>query len=156
MTYAENAGIKARSAREFTGEICIADDAGLEVFALDGAPGLYSKRFGGEELPFPEKIKLLLSKLEGVEDRRARFFCAVVVAYPGGEGRFEATCEGMIAEQPVGEGGFGYDPVFYLPELGRCMAELTAEEKDAVSHRGKVLLAALPTLRELLGFDSMT
>jgi XTP/dITP diphosphohydrolase len=143
-TYAENATIKAESAAAFTGEWSLADDAGLEIDALDGAPGLYSKRFGGEDLPFPEKIAMILDKLDGVpeEGRGARFRCCVALAAPGHETRvLESICEGRIAEQPSGNGGFGYDPVFYLPELGRTMADLTAAEKHAISHRGKVLRA---------------
>ena len=140
-TYAENATIKAESAAETTGEWCLADDAGLEIDALDGAPGLYSKRFGGESLPFPEKIALVLARM-GDRPRGARFRCCVALARAGRPTRvLEATCEGRIAEAPSGGGGFGYDPVFLLPELGRTMAELTPEEKHAVSHRGKVLRA---------------
>lgn len=140
-TYAENAAIKADSAAAFTHEWCLADDAGLEVDALGGAPGLYSKRFGGEALPFPEKIALILSGM-GDGARGARFRCCVALAHPGEETRvLEATCEGRIAESPSGNGGFGYDPIFFLPELGRTMADLTAAEKHAVSHRGKVLRA---------------
>jgi XTP/dITP diphosphohydrolase len=143
-TFAENAAIKAESARQFTGEWCVADDAGLEVEALDGAPGLYSKRFGGEELPFPEKIALLLSKMNEVPNRgrNARFNCCVALAGPGHRTElFQATCEGVIAPSPSGGGGFGYDPIFFLPELGRTMAELSPAEKHAISHRGKVLRA---------------
>lgn len=141
-TYAENASIKAESAASFTGEWSIADDAGLEVDALGGAPGLYSKRFEGENTPFPEKIARLLQKIEAIpeEQRTARFRCCVALARPGEATRvFEATCEGVIAQEPRGAGGFGYDPIFYLPELGRTMAELTPDEKHAVSHRGQVL-----------------
>lgn len=143
-TYAENASIKAESGSRFTGEWCLADDAGLEIDALDGAPGLYSKRFGGEGLPFPEKIALVLEKLNGVPEggRGARFRCCVALSAPGKPIRvLEATCEGRIAEQPSGSGGFGYDPIFFLPQLGCTMADLTAAEKHAVSHRGKVLKA---------------
>ncbi len=140
-TYAENATIKAESAARFTGEWCLADDAGLEVDALDGAPGLYSKRFGGEDLPFPQKSDLLLSKLEGVTDRAARFRCCVALVGPSLATTFEAICEGRIAERPSGGGGFGYDPIFDLPEMGRTMADLSAAEKHAISHRGKVLRA---------------
>lgn len=148
-TYAENALIKARSAAIVTGELCLADDAGLEVAALDGAPGLYSKRFGGEDLPFPRKIELLLSKLVGATDRSARFVCAVALVDGSGlEEVFLATCEGRICEEPHGGGGFGYDPVFFLPELGRTMAELTPYEKDSVSHRGKVLSQVMRHLRQ--------
>jgi len=141
-TYPENAAIKSESAAAFTGEWSLADDAGLEIDALDGAPGLYSKRFGGEDLPFPEKMALILEKLKDLpdEERAARFRCCVALTSPQGETRvFEATCEGRIAREPKGQGGFGYDPIFYLPELGRHMAELTPDEKHAISHRGKVL-----------------
>jgi len=149
-TYIANARIKAESAAGFTGEWSLADDAGLEIDALDGAPGLYSKRFGGEELPFPEKMAKILSMLEGMPEgaRDARFRCAVALARPGQPTEeFEATCEGRIAETPSGSGGFGYDPIFYLPELGRTMAELTPADKHTVSHRGKVLRKVIERLR---------
>ena len=151
-TYQENATIKAESAAAFTGELCIADDAGLEIDHLEGAPGLYSKRFGGEHLPFPEKIALILDKLDGVPTagRGARFNCWVALAAPGMDtSAFNATCEGRIAEQPSGAGGFGYDPIFFLPEKGCCMADLTAEQKHEISHRGKVLRAAIRHLSAL-------
>ncbi|MFZ4507979.1 MAG: RdgB/HAM1 family non-canonical purine NTP pyrophosphatase [Fimbriimonas sp.] len=143
-TYAENAAIKAVSASEFTGEWCVADDAGLEIDALDGAPGLYSKRFGGEDLDFPGKIARILELLQDTpeEGRGARFRCCVALQIPGKPIEiFEATCEGKIADEPSGNGGFGYDPIFWLPEQNRTMADLTAEEKHAISHRGKVLRA---------------
>jgi XTP/dITP diphosphohydrolase len=141
-TYAGNALIKARAAAEATGELCIADDAGLEIDALDGAPGVHSKRFGGEHLPFPHKIAKVLSLLEGVpaERRSARFRCVVALADGSGyEQTFEATCEGIIASESRGEGGFGYDPIFLYPEAGKTFAEMAPEEKHSVSHRGKVL-----------------
>jgi XTP/dITP diphosphohydrolase len=141
-TYQANAAIKAESGAAFTGEWCLADDAGLEIDALDGAPGLYSKRFGGEDLPFPEKIAKILDLLADVptEGRGARFRCAIALAGPTGETRhWEATCEGRIAAEPSGNGGFGYDPIFWLTELSCTMADLTAEQKHAISHRGKVL-----------------
>lgn len=139
-TYAENASIKAESAFNFCNEWCIADDAGLEIDALDGAPGLYSKRFGGEDLPFPEKMTKILSLMKEDENRAARFRCNVALIGPGHPSKvFESTCEGVIANQPSGNGGFGYDPIFYLPELGCCMADLTAAKKHEISHRGKVL-----------------
>lgn len=139
-TYAANALIKAASSAQFTGLPSVADDAGLEIDALDGAPGLYSKRFGGEDLPFPEKMAKIISLLDGAESRRARFRCCVVLAIGDRHWTVEATCEGSIAEVPRGEGGFGYDPIF-LPDdaPGRTMAELTPSEKHAISHRGKVL-----------------
>lgn len=140
--YEANALIKARSGLVATGEECVADDAGLEIDALDGAPGLYSKRFGGEDLPFPEKIAKILELLKDVPEakRTARFRCWVAWISPSGEERtFEGVCEGRIAFAPSGNGGFGYDPIFLLPELGRTMADLTSGEKHAVSHRGIVL-----------------
>ncbi|MBX3112873.1 MAG: RdgB/HAM1 family non-canonical purine NTP pyrophosphatase [Fimbriimonadaceae bacterium] len=143
-TYAENAVIKAESAADFTGEWCVADDAGLEIDALPGELGVYSKRFAGEDTPFPEKMSLILERLHGVPDdqRGARFRCCVAVARNGRPTEvFEATCEGRIAQQPSGAGGFGYDPIFWLVERGCTMADLTAEEKHEVSHRGKVLRA---------------
>lgn len=148
-TYVGNALIKARAAAEATGELCIADDAGLEIDALDGAPGVHSKRFGGEGLPFPQKIARVLSLLDGVppERRSARFRCVVaIVDGTGFEQTFEATCEGVIATEPRGEGGFGYDPVFLYPAAGKTFAEMTPDEKHAVSHRGKVLRLAAEAL----------
>jgi XTP/dITP diphosphohydrolase len=141
-TYEENAAIKSESSALFTSEWSLADDAGLEVDALDGAPGLYSKRFGGEDMPFPEKMAKILNHVEGLPEgkRGARFRCCVALTSPTGETEtFVATCEGRIAESPSGGGGFGYDPIFYLPELGCTMADLTAEQKHRISHRGKVL-----------------
>jgi len=148
-TYAENATIKAESAAKATGEWSLADDAGLEIDALDGEPGLRSKRFAGEDTPFPEKMRRILELLEVVPNQRrtARFRCCVALCPPPqatshkrqATSVFEATCEGRIARKPSGAGGFGYDPIFSLPERGCTMAELTAEEKHAVSHRGKVL-----------------
>ncbi|GIV03284.1 MAG: non-canonical purine NTP pyrophosphatase [Fimbriimonadales bacterium] len=149
-TYAGNARIKAVASAQATGELCLADDAGLEIAALDGAPGVHSKRFGGEDLPFPEKMRLVLEKLDGIppERRQARFRCAVAIAdSEGWQQVVEATCDGFIAEEPRGEGGFGYDPIFYYPNLGKTFGELTADEKDSVSHRGKVLKLAAEALR---------
>lgn len=141
-TYAENAAIKARSAAEFTGEWCLADDAGLEIDALPGELGVHSKRFAGKETSFVEKMAIILNQMRGVptELRGARFQCFVCLAHAEGEPvMFSATCEGRIAETPSGGGGFGYDPIFWLPEHGCTMADLTSEQKHAISHRGKVL-----------------
>lgn len=141
-TYAENAAIKALSAAEFTGECSLADDAGLEIDALGGAPGVFSKRFEGEDTPFPVKMARILERMEGLpeESRGARFRCFVALARPHQATlMFDAICEGRIALAPSGSGGFGYDPIFFLPELDCCMAELTPAQKHAVSHRGKVL-----------------
>jgi len=155
-TYAENAAIKAESGAKATGEWALADDAGLEIDALDGAPGLYSKRFAGEDTPFSEKIAQILELMEGVPEsgRAARFRCWVALAgrqtaeqAPQDKARassrtpklFEAICEGSITTEPSGSGGFGYDPIFYLAERNCTMADLTAQEKHQVSHRGIVL-----------------
>ncbi len=141
-TYAENAAIKAESACAFTGEWCLADDAGLEIDALQGQPGVHSKRFEGEDTPFPIKMKSILDQMNGLPDaeRGARFLCFVSLARPEYPTEiFNAICEGVIAAEPSGNGGFGYDPIFYLPVLGCTMADLTADQKHAISHRGKVL-----------------
>lgn len=141
-SYAENARIKAETAMRETGEMCIADDAGLEIDALEGKPGVHSKRFAGEKTPFPEKIRQILEMLRGVpeEKRTARFRCFVAIAPPGKETRiFEASKEGKIAFEPRGTAGFGYDPIFYLPEVGKTYAEMQPEEKNKISHRFLVL-----------------
>jgi XTP/dITP diphosphohydrolase len=141
-TYAENAVIKAESAFRHTGQLCVADDAGLEIDALPGELGPMSKRFAGAETSFDDKMAIILERMVDVpaDLRSARFRCSVAVVGPGVPMRvFEETCEGVVASSPRGQGGFGYDPVFYLPELGRTMAELTADEKHQISHRGKVL-----------------
>ncbi|MBV6457293.1 MAG: dITP/XTP pyrophosphatase [Fimbriimonadaceae bacterium] len=154
-TYAENAAIKALSASRYTEEWSLADDAGLEIDALEGAPGVKSKRFGGEDLPFDQKMAKILRMMSGLTDpgeRTARFRCHVALAAPGGGlHHFEATCEGQIALAPSGAGGFGYDPIFWLPERGCTMADLTADEKHAISHRGKVLAEVVTHLTERLG-----
>lgn len=141
-SYVENAVIKAEAAAKATGQWCIADDAGLEIDALYGHPGLFSKRFEGEDTPFPEKMRRILERMDGITNghRTARFCCAVALAHPHEPTQtFEATCEGRIAYKPMGTNGFGYDPIFFLPELGCTMAELTPEQKHQISHRGKVL-----------------
>lgn len=143
-TYEENAIIKAEAACQVTGEWCLADDAGLEIDALPGELGVFSKRFAGEETPFPEKMAIILNRMAATpeEQRGARFRCFIALARPNeGSVVFSATCEGRIATQPSGAGGFGYDPIFWLPEMGCTMADLTADQKHAISHRGKVLTA---------------
>ncbi len=140
-TFEENAVLKAVSAYEQTGMPAVADDSGLEVDALDGAPGVYSARYAGEGATDADRNRKLLAALADVpEDKRtARFVSAVCCVLPGGK-RFtvRGVCEGSIAYAPRGEGGFGYDPVF-LVEGGRTYSELSDEEKDAVSHRGNAL-----------------
>jgi XTP/dITP diphosphohydrolase len=140
-TYRENALIKARSAAAFTGETALADDAGLEIDALPGDLGVHSKRFAGDS-SFEEKMARVLAMMAGVQEpnRTARFRCCIAMVEPGGEETtIEDTCEGRIAFAPSGRGGFGYDPIFWLPKEGCTMADLTSDQKHEVSHRGKVL-----------------
>ncbi|MEX2243859.1 MAG: RdgB/HAM1 family non-canonical purine NTP pyrophosphatase [Fimbriimonadaceae bacterium] len=147
-TYGDNALIKARSAAAFTQEHALADDAGLEIDALPGELGTHSKRFAGEGTPFSEKMRIVLERMDGVQERSARFRCCIALVSPTGEETvIEDTCEGTIALAPSGSGGFGYDPIFWLPELGCTMADLTAEQKHAVSHRGKVLRGLVEELK---------
>jgi XTP/dITP diphosphohydrolase len=141
-TYAENAIIKAESALKVTGEWCVSDDAGLEIDFFDGAPGLYSKRFCGEETPFPEKMRFVLDNMAEVPDERrgARFRCLVALCGPNVKTElFEGVCEGRIGREQKGSFGFGYDPIFYVPERGCMMAELAPAEKHKISHRGRCL-----------------
>ena len=141
-TFAENARIKAMTVHQHTGEAVIADDSGICVDALGGRPGVYSARYGGEDLPHPEKIKLLLSELRDTppEQRGARYECAIhFVLADGREYAFHADCPGMVGYETRGQNGFGYDPIFYLPEYGCTSAELSMEEKNRISHRGKAL-----------------
>lgn len=148
-TFVENAVIKAVAYARFTGELTLADDSGLEVDALGGAPGVLSSRFAPTD---EERNRKLLDLLKDLPDERrtARFRCAIAIAHPeGGAKTREGTVEGAIARQPRGEHGFGYDPVFYLPDLDRHMAELTPAEKNAISHRGKALQAAKAVLLEM-------
>lgn len=145
-TYAENAMKKAEQALAETGKICLADDSGLEVDALDGAPGIYSARFGGEDLSQPEKNALLLAKLQGVTQRAARFRCVIAVAWPDGRREtVEGVCEGTISAEPRGTHGFGFDPVFFLSDYQKTMAELSANVKNNISHRAQAL-KQLPAL----------
>ena len=137
-SFLENALKKARAISELTRETVLADDSGLEVAALDGAPGIYSARYAGDSADDGKNILKLLSKLEGVppEDREAAFRCILVLYRPDGRyDVFDGMWEGRIAEAPAGKGGFGYDPVFYLPERGVTAAELPAGVKNRISHR---------------------
>ncbi|GAK60406.1 nucleoside-triphosphatase [Candidatus Vecturithrix granuli] len=148
VTYAENALKKARAAASCTGKIAIADDSGLEVDALNGVPGIYSARFGGEQLSQPEKNALLLKKLQGKTERSARFHCVIAVVAPDGrEETVEGVCEGTIGYEARGEHGFGFDPVFIVAGCQQTMAELPLDVKNRISHRAKALqqlLALLP------------
>ena len=152
MSFEENAEIKARAiSRVMTNDIVLADDSGLEIDYLDKAPGIYSARFAGEDTSYDIKNRILLDRLEGVpdEERRARFVCAVAVVFPDGTVKVvRETIEGQIAHEIVGENGFGYDPIFYVPEYGCTTAEMTPELKNELSHRGKALRAMKKILEE--------
>lgn len=153
-TYEGNAVRKAVAVAQATGEVALADDSGLEVDALGGWPGVHSARFLGEEATDADRNAEVLRRLEGVplERRTARYRAVIAVALPDGRVEtFEGRCEGLIALKPRGSGGFGYDPIFYLPELGCTVAELRPEEKDRLSHRGKALAQARAFLERLLG-----
>ena len=148
-TYQENAMKKAVAVSRSTGKMALADDTGLEVDYLQGQPGLFSARFAGEGVSYADNRKKLLSLMKDIPPSRrtARFRCVMVLAMPSGETRtVEGVVEGSITLEEQGEDGFGYDPVFYLPELGKTMAQLTMAEKNRVSHRG----IALEQIREIL------
>ena len=147
-TFEENAFIKAEAVAKALGVPVLADDSGLEIDALGGEPGIRSARFMGRETPYSEKNAAILEKLKDVpeEKRTARFVCAMAMVYPDGRClSVRETMEGRIAYEIAGENGFGYDPIFFLPEYGMTSAEITPEEKNAISHRGKALrkMAAL-------------
>jgi XTP/dITP diphosphohydrolase len=147
-TFVENAVLKAREYARFTGEMTVADDSGLEIDALDGAPGVHSSRFAPTDA---ERIARVLDLMKDVPDERrtARFRCAIAIAWPDKRVETcEAKVEGTIAHEPRGDKGFGYDPIFQVTELGRRMAELESEEKNAVSHRGRALRSAKKLLLE--------
>lgn len=139
-TFAENAMLKAKAVCAAAGLPAIADDSGLCVNALNGGPGVYSARYGGEGLTDADRYRLVLEGLQGQLDRGAKFVSAICCAFPGGD-RVEARgeCPGVIGYAPQGENGFGYDPIFFLPEKKKTFAQLTGEEKNAISHRGKAL-----------------
>lgn len=150
-TFLENALIKSRYYCEATGLPALADDSGLEVDALDGQPGIYSARFAGENTPHSAKMQKVLELLRDVPlpDRTARFRCVAAATFPDGkEVHGDGSMEGRIHDRPCGEGGFGYDPIVFLPDLGKTVAELSDHEKDELSHRGKAFRALAPLLRE--------
>jgi XTP/dITP diphosphohydrolase len=155
-TYAENATKKALAFAQASGLISLADDSGLEVDALDGAPGLYSARYGapdGGKLSDAERRAFLVRNLQGKpRPWTARFHATIAIAIPNGEIRLaEGFCEGEIIPEERGTGGFGYDPVFLLPELGKTMAELSMEEKNRLSHRARAVMNAKGILTQLFG-----
>jgi XTP/dITP diphosphohydrolase len=144
-TFLENAMKKAKTIMGYTGEITMADDSGLAVDFLNGEPGVYSARYGGVNLTDIDRYNLILEKMDGVEfdKRRARFICSIAIVFPDGRViTAGGECEGVIAHEPAGRDGFGYDPIFYLPELKSTMAEISLTEKNKISHRGKALEAA--------------
>jgi XTP/dITP diphosphohydrolase len=150
-TFEENALIKAKEVCRLTGEIALADDSGLEVEYLNGAPGIHTSRFGGKNSTDKEKNDKLLSLLEGVpfEKRKARFVCVIALAYPDNNYfTVKGVCEGYIAFSPEGQNGFGYDPIFYIPKYGITTAQMDSKEKHKISHRGKALKLMVETLRK--------
>jgi XTP/dITP diphosphohydrolase len=149
-TFEENASLKAASLAEESGLLTLADDSGLEVEALGGEPGVFSARYAGEGASDAERVHYLLKRLRDVpqEKRQARFRCVVALASCGDKLElFSGECPGIIALEPKGDNGFGYDPVFYLPELGKTMAELSFSDKNRISHRGKAARKAARRLR---------
>ncbi len=157
ITFGENAAIKAKAVWEKTGGIVLADDSGLVIDHLNGEPGIYSARYMGEDTSYEIKNRELIRRMEGTsgQERSARFVCNIAAVLPDGRViHTEETMEGQIAEEPAGMGGFGYDPILYIPEFGKTSAELTMEEKNQISHRGKALEAMKVRLREFLGEEN--
>ena len=155
-TYEENALIKARAVAALAGELVLADDSGLEVDWLGREPGVHSARYMGEDTPYSVKNADIISRLEGVpeEKRTARFVCAIAAVFPDGrELTVRAAIEGRIGYEEKGDNGFGYDPIFYVPELQKTTAELTEEEKNQVSHRGKALRLMKEELKQYENYN---
>ena len=151
-SFEENASLKARAYLSLSGLPTLADDSGLEVDALRGGPGVKSARYGGDGLSDEDRVTLLLENLKSVawQDRTGRFRCVIAIAWLSGEVKTVAgVVDGIIQYEPEGTGGFGYDPVFYLPHLGRTMAELTLEEKNGLSHRAQAAGKAVKLLRNI-------
>lgn len=156
-SFAENAEIKARAVWACTGDIVLADDSGLVVDYIGGEPGIYSARYMGEDTSYEIKNRNLIERLTNArgQERAARFVCNIAAVLPDGRVvHREATMEGLIAQEPAGSGGFGYDPILFLPEYGVTSAELTMEEKNRISHRGKALRAMKLELKNILEEDS--
>lgn len=140
-TFEENAFIKARAISRFTNLPVMSDDSGLMVKALHGRPGIYSARFGGENTSDNEKNMLILKEMNNItENRDAKFVCSIALVFPDGESEIVTEeCKGVIAENVKGDEGFGYDPIFFIPEYGKTMAEISMEKKNEISHRAKAL-----------------
>ena len=152
-TFEENALLKAREICKLSGKPTISDDSGLEIDALDGAPGIYSSRFMGEDTSYDIKNNALIEKLENVADpdRTARFRCCMALVLPDGrEFVTEGAMEGIIAREPKGINGFGYDPILFIPEYNRTSAELSSEEKNNISHRGEALRKMIEVIKKEL------
>lgn len=150
-TFEENAIIKAKAVMERTGQLALADDSGLEIDALNKEPGIYSARYMGEDTPYEIKNSNLIERMKGVKgkDRSARFVCVIAATFPDGEIiTTRGTIEGVIAEEPAGENGFGYDPIVYVPEYGMTTGQMDPDAKNAISHRGKALTAMKKILEE--------
>lgn len=153
-TFAQNAVLKALAYADAAGILTLADDSGLEIDALGGEPGIYSARWAGVETPYVERFRILAERLAGVpeQQRAARYRAAIALAQPAPHGLYdvvEGTMEGRIIAQPRGTGGFGYDPIFYVPELGKTVGELPSEQKHRISHRARAAAQARDTLRRL-------
>ncbi len=156
-TFGENAEIKAKAVWDCTGDIVLADDSGLVVDYIGGEPGIYSARYMGEDTSYEIKNKNIIERLKGAEgdQRAARFICNIAAVLPDGRiVHTEAAMEGMIAMEPAGSGGFGYDPILLIPEYGVTSAELDIEQKNKISHRGKALEAMKEELRKILGEEA--
>lgn len=153
-TFRENAILKAAAYAQATGLLTLADDSGLEVDALNGQPGIFTARYGGAGLTHADRYQLLLRNMQGVPwaGRTARFHAVIALAAPDGTllGTADGVCEGMIAMEPAGNGGFGYDPVFFLPDRGMTMAQVGTAVKHQISHRGQAMKAIEPLLRTVL------
>ena len=150
-TFEENSLLKARAVMEASGLPAVADDSGLCVDCLNGAPGVYSARYGGEGLDDMGRTRLLLDNMRGQSPRTAKFVSVITCCFPNGDViSARGECPGTIAFAPMGEGGFGYDPVFFIPQLKKTFAQLTPEEKNAISHRGRALEAFKIKLEEYL------
>ncbi len=150
-TFEENAIIKAKAIMEVTGQLVLADDSGLEVDALNKEPGIYSARYLGEDTSYDIKNRDIIRRLEGVEgdDRSARFVCVIAAAFPDGEiVTTRGTIEGLITKEQLGENGFGFDPIVYVPEYGMTTGQMDPDLKNSISHRGKALSAMKKILEE--------
>lgn len=158
-TFEENAIIKAKAIMEVTGQLVLADDSGLEVDALNKEPGIYSARYLGEDTSYDIKNRDIIRRLEGVEgdDRSARFVCVIAAAFPNGEiVTTRGTIEGLITKEQLGENGFGFDPIVYVPEYGMTTGQMDPDLKNSISHRGKALTAMKKILeeRKILSYEN--